>query len=253
MPRGPSSESKIVRARRLKLKGLNKRKEALLMLDDFTTNVDFQGICIDELLAQEVNLPGTDQRYGVNLIAYPPDQVAEYIASIQDYLRAKEPNQYYYPPEEFHFTFLVICSRRTSNEANSIGARVRSHVASIMSNIVGPEVYCSGIFCNKTACILNLNSTNNQLERSRELVTEHLRKLDIEIVPRYSPESGHITFMRYLSPPITHLSEWRATLLRIPAPVGELSWKLGSLWLTHGATWYAMRGRISETGPYATQ
>lgn len=206
------------------------------------------GAVIDQILVQEINSPGTDTRHAVNLFCKPPQEVKEYIQSIQDYLKELEPAQYYSPLTDLHMTLIEFCHSKTQKEAESIAGEVRAKISGILEDLPDIIVGCPVLGFDQKAIALNFMPYDGSLQAARQTIIDRIKKLGITFEPRYLPKSCHITIMRYTTELRSEPRDW---VKRIQgAPKINLEWKIRETWLTWGATWYCMQSRINQCGPY---
>jgi len=203
---------------------------------------------IDEELIRELRHPGSDQRCGVNLIARPPAELSGQISAVQNYLKAKEPTQYFYPMNDLHLTFLEFCSGREPLEADRIFEQVRIHLGEALESIQGFVLRPPVVRFDSHAGFLVFENAGG-LNEARQTLFNKLAAKGLAPAPRYSTGSTHLTFMRYIAPltgGMERLADEEAAL----STKLSSSWKISSLWLTCGANWYGMKSRIKEAGPF---
>ena len=207
-------------------------------------SIKVENLTVDNDLKQEIASPGSDHRYGVNLIARPSQAVLAYIAKVQSYLKEHAPAQYYYPPAELHLTCIEICSSCSSfGEVENVAKQVARYMQPFRI-IAAPVVSTPMMNCTSNACALDF-SQFEALQDARMLIAAYLQQQGVKITPRYLPKSAHITFMRYLAPLTIPLDTWRTILADAPCPPDGLTWRIDRLWLTYGATWYGRRSCIT--------
>lgn len=203
----------------------------------------------DPILAEEVRAPGADQRYGVNLIACPPLPVVEAIAAIQARLSALEPGQYYYPASDLHLTLVEVCSSQGRDAVEQLAAAISQIVPDLVAEAPQAVLARPLLGYDRRACALNFVPVDHGLQTLRAHLVAQLAGEGIAIAPRYPAQSAHVTLMRYLRPLTADRAGWVSVLESISPPA--LEWRVDSLWLTWGATWYGRTGRVQMHGPYA--
>jgi hypothetical protein len=203
----------------------------------------------DATLIQELRTPGSDQRYGVNLIVRPPPPVIGYIESLQKRLRVREPDQYFYPAGDLHLTLVEICSSRPQAEIELLAAAVAQALPQLLQAMPRALLVHSLLGYDQRACALHFLPTDQAIQTLRHDLVNQLAAHAIMVAPRYAPQSAHVTFMRYVRPLRTELTAWVETL-KHAAPESPLEWLVDSVWLTWGATWYGMQARTHMCGPY---
>jgi 2'-5' RNA ligase len=203
----------------------------------------------DPTLIQELRTPGADQRYGVNLIVRPPPPVIDYIESLQEQLRTREPNQYFYPADDLHLTLVEICSSRPQADVERLAAAVAQALPDVLQSAPRALLVRPLPGYDQRACALHFLPADHGLQRLRHHLVNQLAAHAITVAPRYTPQSAHVTLMRYVRPLHTEPTVWVETLTQA-APASTLEWYVDALWLTWGATWYGMQARTQMRGPY---
>lgn len=204
---------------------------------------------IDEILSTELEAPGSDQRGGVNLIVRPPTEVLERAARIQSRLRAVEPLQYYCPAEDLHLTLVEMGHGRTLPEARRLAQRVSAAMGDLLADALPFWLDCPRLGFDEGGAALNFLPVSDALQATRRSIVERLEKLGVDVQSRYPAQSAHITLMRYTNRLGSQPADW-VRLLRSLSPGPSLRWCVTTVWLTQGATWYGMRSRVSNEGPF---
>jgi hypothetical protein len=207
-----------------------------------------QGVEPDSLLRQELAAAGADQRYGVNLIVRPPLPVITYIHTVQERLRAQEPDQYFYPSNDLHLTLLELCSSRSQCEAEILAAFLVKLLPQMVQTAPRALLVRPLLSYDRRACAVNFLLVDHTLQALRGHFIAQLTSQGVTIAPRYAPQSAHVTIMRYLQPLQSDQSTWVETLEAVPG--AAIEWQLDAIWVTWGATWYGMQGRTKMKGPY---
>jgi 2'-5' RNA ligase len=219
--------------------------------DQGARDLDRFGASVDRVLAGEITCPGSDQRCGVNLVCRPPVPVLDLIARLQDHLAPHEPEQYYYPPADLHLTLVEICHSRPAAEILPIAQAAADRLPSVLSGVRAPAVRMPRFIFDARGCVLSLLPVDGGIQDARRAIRERLEAAGVPVVPRYSPSSAHVTFMRYRAP-LRRPADWMAALRAIQVDV-EVTWAMARVWLTHGANWYGMASRITVIGPFALE
>jgi hypothetical protein len=203
---------------------------------------------VDEILALEIHSPGSDHRYGINIVWYPPSVLVAHIVNIQNHLKSIEPDQYYYPSSDLHLTVLELASGldRPAFEKTLKPALDAMSYPSLYHS--APRLRSARARYDERACAVIFSDISG-LAELRDALTEGLITKGITLQPRYKSTSAHLTFMRYIQPLHTGLEEWTGALDAIPSSENQ-EWDINEIWLTAGATWYGMHSRIQQHGPY---
>jgi hypothetical protein len=187
--------------------------------------------------------PGSDQRFGVNIIARPTSFLKNQILAVQTELRKVAPSQYYYPASDLHLTVVEISSGGTQALSEELCAAARSEFAKVADLLRPSMISGASIRFDNHAGIVEFHESETLNDMRREIILR-LKEVGIDIAPRYISSSAHITFMRYLQ----QLTNGVESVVSPAKLQGD--WLLNELWLTCGATWYGMRSRIQEVGPF---
>jgi 2'-5' RNA ligase len=217
-----------------------RRKGAQALLD--------HGAEPDSLLQQELTAVGADQRYGVNLIVRPPLPVITYIRTVQECLRAHEPDQYFYPSDDLHLTLLELCSSRSQREADTLAAFLINRLPELVQTAPCALLIRPLLSYDRRACAVSFLPADQTLQVLRSQLVAQLADHGVMIASRYAPQSAHVTFMRYLRPLQSERTTWIETLEAVPG--AAIEWQLDAIWLSWGVTWYGMQDRIKMNGPY---
>ncbi len=203
---------------------------------------------VDDILDSEIRFPGSDHRYGINIVSYPPPVLVSHIVSVQNHLRSKEPDQYYYPPLDLHLTVLEIASGLDRPSFEKLLKPVLTAMWLPLSHHSAPCLRPASLRYDERACALVFSEVTG-LADLRDALAEEFVSKGITLFPRYRSTSAHLTFMRYIRPLSSGLKEWTETLDAVPKSENQ-EWKMDEIWLTAGATWYGMHPRIQKHGPY---
>lgn len=207
------------------------------------------GVLADPILAGLVAGTRRDRRHGANVIARPPAAVIEHVVHLQDSLRAYEPNQYYYPPDDLHVTLLTVRSGRTAAEADTVAATLRELLPGLAATSGPLELDTALLAFDAQGCALNFLPSSSRLQSFRQRLRAGLAERGIAVDLRYPPRSAHVTFLRYVHPLRSDRLDWTRRLLAV-APRDDLRWSIRELWTTWGRNWYGMLDSLHQAGPY---
>ncbi|MBI5567066.1 MAG: hypothetical protein HY870_19370 [Chloroflexi bacterium] len=203
---------------------------------------------VDDILASEVRSPGSDHRYGINVVSYPPAELVAYIVSVQDQLKSREPDQYYYPPGDLHLTVLELASGFDRRSVEKLLNSVLTTGWCPVAHHSSPCLRSASLRYDERACALVFSEVTGLAELRAALAEKFVSK-GIALHPRYRSTSAHLTFMRYIRPVRSGLKDWTETLDAVPKSDNQ-AWKMNEIWLTAGATWYGMHSRIQKYSSY---
>jgi len=204
---------------------------------------------IDGILRSELETPGSDQRGGVNLIVRPPAGVLEGASLIQSRLQTLEPAQYYYPADDIHLTLVEICHSRPLSEARLLAGRLAAAMGDLLAEASPFWLGQPLVGFDEGGVALNFMSLDDALQSTRRSIINRFEQLGVDARPRYPAQSAHITLMRYTNPLRSHPADWVRHLQNLSLGSSH-RWRADTVWMTHGATWYGMRSRVSIEGPF---
>jgi len=207
-----------------------------------------RNVICDPILIRELEVPGSDVRCGVNLICRPSQELAALAAALQRKLRSIEPNQYYYPTADLHLTVFEISHSLDPQQAAGTGERMASRSDAWSKGLESFQLRSPRTSFDERGCALRFED-DERFGGLRRNLSDKLSAIGIQAMPRSEAASPHITFMRYLRPLTTDSNTWLDLLSKVDEPPA-LTWNISELWLTWGATWFGMRRRIVERGPY---
>jgi hypothetical protein len=202
----------------------------------------------DPVLIRELDEPGSDVRHGVNLIARPPRQIMAEMQRFYASMRRVEPNQYYYPLADLHLTVFEISHSVRPQEAEVVAKRADLHAALSEKTLPSFVLHSPTVMFRERGSVLRFESDDG-FSSLRTVIASALATLDITLIARDTLTAPHVTFMRYLRPLTVGDDVW-LNVLRDIRFEPTLTWAVRELWMTWGATWFGMRSRIREHGPY---
>ncbi len=208
------------------------------------------GIEVDEILAEDLSAPGTDQRYGLNIIARPTSEIIQRIEKIQREFRSIEPHQYFYPPGDLHLTLLEVCFAeslgKVQQTASTVLAKFRPHLLELDSF---PILEQPVIGYDQKGCALNFVPRDGSLSSLRMKLSDQIELAGIRIKTRYSPKSAHVTFLRFIRS-LTTSENRLIDFMNQEMVGGNIVWPISEVFITWGLNWYGMRSRIKVEGPF---
>jgi 2'-5' RNA ligase len=156
-------------------------------------------IAIDRHLAERA----ADRRRGITLIARPSWAVAARIAELVDELRAQEPEQYFYRPDELHSTILTPISGSDSFDLGRTPLAVYQSVfAELFARICPFRIDFWGVTASPGAVMVQGFAEDDRLNQLREAIRSELGRagLGAGLDTRYRIVTAHMTVMRFCAP-----------------------------------------------------
>lgn len=144
-----------------------------------------------------------DTRRGVTVLSYLNDGVGIAIRELLDNLKSIEPEQYYYPNNEFHLTILSIITCFKGFQLSDIDVDAYSDAFEQAVKDIGPlKIRYSGITASPSCILIQGFPDNKQLNLLREKLRLNFKKKNLytTIDLRYKISTAHATVVRFSSP-----------------------------------------------------
>jgi 2'-5' RNA ligase len=145
-----------------------------------------------------------DRRRGITLIARPGPQAAARIAGLIGELRAQEPEQYFYRPDELHVTVMTLVSASDSFDLSRTPlAAYQSILAEQLAQLCPFRIDFSGVTASPGAVLVQGFVEGDRLNQLREAIRRELGRAGLgeSLDTRYRIVTAHTTVMRFRSPP----------------------------------------------------
>ncbi len=154
---------------------------------------------IDPLLTRKAD----DNRRGITLIIRPAPEIRERIAAFLDRLRALEPAQYYYHPDELHLTILGVFS--ATEEWQPAFARTPEFHAAVAAGVKSLRPFAlqfDGLTASPAAIVVQGFTDATALNAARDRLRDELRArgLAMRLEVRFRLEVAHMTAVRFTQP-----------------------------------------------------
>jgi 2'-5' RNA ligase len=167
-----------------------------------------------------------DPRRGLTLIARPSAEIRSRIAHIQEVIRTAAGDQYYYPPEDLHFTVLSVIPASTNYGANEETDMVfKSLVAKAVRSTRQSRIMLRGIIPSDDSILAKGFPLDDGLQSLRDELRRLIRdtRFASDLDRRYPIRTAHMTMVRYLHSPRS-VGNLAATLAQLrPVYAGEQS------------------------------
>jgi 2'-5' RNA ligase len=211
--------------------------------------VERSGFLPDEILAEEARGGRPDGRYGVNIVARPPESVVALIRDFQSGLRRVDPRQYFYPASDLHLTILEIRHGHSRPIDAPVVARIASAVRKASAEMPAPQLADGRVGFDGATVTLHGFPGDERLQRLRERMIRALEEARIPFEPRYRRDTAHVTFVRYLEE-VSDPAAWARHLRDFQERVHPMAWDVEAVHVTAGATWYGRSDRLERFGPF---
>ena len=147
-------------------------------IEEYRSKAEFQlcatGAVVDDVLRNELARAGSDARYGVNLVCYPPPEIVAQVALFQRLLSRPEPGQYYYPPGQLHLTLAEICHSQPEDQAAATARALQRVVPALLERELPPCLDSPVIVASSSAAAIAFLPRDARLQDLRAAIREHL-------------------------------------------------------------------------------
>lgn len=195
-----------------------------------------------------------DYRLGITLrIHITTPAVAACFSDLIAQLRAQEPEQYYYHPDEYHVTLLSLMTVAAGFDLAEVPTATYDTVfAGIFGQVRKFGLHFHGITASPSSVLVQGCSENGYLNEIREMIRLRLQQVGLgeTLDQRYRITTTHATIMRFRAQPkslpalISQLTALRETEIGT-AQVEEVDFVLND--------WYMSRDRVRVLSKYRLQ
>ncbi len=145
----------------------------------------------------------SDHRRGMTLIARPSPNVRARACTLIEGLRVLEPDQYYYPPTDFHITVLPMFT--ATPQPGRFAAKSDAYeavVAKVLKARAPIRVEFRGVTLSRAAVLIQGFPENGALNDLRENLRQKLRECGLggTMDGRYKLQTAHMTVARFRAP-----------------------------------------------------
>jgi 2'-5' RNA ligase len=146
----------------------------------------------------------SDFRRGLTLLIRPDEETKKNISVFLNELKAVDPNQYYYPPSDFHITVMSIisCYQGFSLDMVSIDKYLNIIEKSLI-NILNEKIVLKGITASNSCIMLRGFPETGALNQLRDNLRQNFGESDLinSMDSRYVINAAHLTVMRFKNNP----------------------------------------------------
>jgi 2'-5' RNA ligase len=156
-------------------------------------------ISIDQHLAERE----ADRRRGVTLIARPGPTVRPQLAELIGELRAQEPEQHFYRPDELHVTIMTLVSAsETFDLSGTPLADYEAILAELFARSCPLRINFRGVTASPGAVLVQGFVAGDRLNQLREEIRRELEHAGLgeNLDTRYRIVTAHATIMRFRAP-----------------------------------------------------
>jgi hypothetical protein len=137
-----------------------------------------------------------DRRRGLTLIARPSAEVRSRIAQIQEVIQTAAGDQYYYPPEDLHFTVLSVIPASDSYEANEESDRLFQGIVSKAARSARQtRIILRGVISSDDSILVKGFPLDSSLQHLRSELRRLIRdtRFAADLDRRYPIRTAHMT------------------------------------------------------------
>jgi len=149
-----------------------------------------------------INSP-KDTRRGMTVLSYLSNTLGGAIGELLDELKGIEPEQYYYPANEFHLTVLSIITCVEDFKLSDIDVKAYSAAFEQAVKEFGPlKIRYSGVTASPSCILVQGFPDNEQLNLLRDKLRSSFKKANLytTIDLRYEISTAHTTVVRFRKP-----------------------------------------------------
>jgi 2'-5' RNA ligase len=194
-----------------------------------------------------------DRRTGITLLARPGADVLEQVGELAAELRAIEPEQYFYRPDELHLTVLALVSASEAFRLEQAPlARYHAVLGELFSRARPFRIRFHGITASPGAVMIQGYVEGEYLNQLRDMIRQALGRAGLagSLDTRYQIVTAHMTMMRFRSQP-------RDLAQLVQALVAARERDLGSAWIDRiefvANDWYMAHDRVKRLACYSLQ
>lgn len=146
---------------------------------------------------------GKDNRFGITLLARPDAHCIDAMESFMTKIRALEPEQYYYPPEDVHVTALTIISAKEG--FNLADIHLPDYIQTVQHALTDQYSFTiafKGLALSPGAILVRGMTSDETLNDCRNKLRSAFKASDLynSIDCRYIIVTAHATVVRYQQP-----------------------------------------------------
>lgn len=147
--------------------------------------------------------PSRDARRGLTVLGRLGEEVSERICAFLDEGRSLEPDQYYYPRQDFHLTILSIITCRDGFDVARLHKQAYLELIAEAVARAGPiRVLFKGITASSACVMVQGFPLNDDLAVLRGQLRQRFKASGLEhsIDQRYTLDTAHSTVIRFKAP-----------------------------------------------------
>ena len=144
-----------------------------------------------------------DTRRGMSVLSYLSDEIGVAISTLLDQLQRIEPEQYYYPANEFHLTVLTVITCFEGFKLSDIDVKAYSDAFQQAVEDIGPfKIRYSGITASPSCILVQGFPDDEQLNLLRGKLRSSFERANLRTTTdlRYEISTAHTTVVRFKSP-----------------------------------------------------
>ena len=138
-----------------------------------------------------------DTRMGITLVIRPTAEINERISRMEEELRKIEPEQYYYPQEDYHITLLdILTARQGFAYTKEQVSTCRQLSEEVIRRAKPFTIHLKGIVLSEGAVMVK-GYYENEMEHLRRHLREAIINYGMQLDERYPTISSHVTIARF--------------------------------------------------------
>lgn len=168
------------------------------MFQDASDSFSKNHYVLDHLI-DDVN----DNRFGLILNARPTQEIKNNVEVIQRRFKAIDPTQYYYPPDDLHFTVIAIISCKPAFTISGLDIDSYKQIIQDALWSIDPfEINCSGVTAFSGGIMVQGFPSEDKLNLLRDSLRRKFNASSLfhTIDSRYRIQTAHSTIIRFRNP-----------------------------------------------------
>lgn len=139
-----------------------------------------------------------DNRWSLVLLLRISPDISDRIEETIEELKVIEPNQYYYPKQDFHITVMDILKGELNRSIPENIDSYRKCIEDCVSKISPFSIEFDGLTASNGAVMVK-GFYDEELQCFREQLRKSFRESNLELQERYETISSHITIARFMN------------------------------------------------------
>lgn len=138
-----------------------------------------------------------DTRMGITLVIRPTQYIQDKVCDVITKLKKIEPEQYYYPREDFHLTlFDIITARQSFHYSEEQKLNCMALADAVLKNFSPFQIEFKGLTMSES-CVMVKGFCDEKIQEIRTQFRTQIEGYGLKLDERYPTKSSHITISRF--------------------------------------------------------